>query len=231
MIIHPEPQGTIEWLTARAGVVTASEFSDFMTSKFELREGEMLKTATMRKVAEKWLGGPLPGFQSLDMELGAILEDECIPTYEFRSGESVQRVGLITTDCGRVGCSPDGLIGETAGVEAKCPKSETHLKYLLGGKLPADYVCQVHGALFVTGRQSWRFVSYARRFPMFVLNIERNQEIMDKIEECVLEFVAMVDSAFQRLCDLNGGPPKRHKRELIEPEKVAEAVYDADVPH
>lgn len=209
MIIHPEPQGSVEWLQARAGVVTVSEFDNLVTGEFKIRDGEMPKTYLARKLAERWLGSPLAGFQSIDMDVGTILETEGIPFFELMTDQVVQRVGLITTDDGRVGCSPDGLLSDDSGIELKCARPETHTKYLLAGTLPKEYRAQVHGAMFVTGRPRWVFMSYCRRMPPLIITVERNEAIQETLGEAVNLFIVDLDTAMQRLTDLNGGPPRR----------------------
>lgn len=209
MIIHPAPQHSLEWLCARAGVITASEMDNILTPTFAARTGEMRQTYLCKKLAERWTGSPLPGFQSIDMEFGNILEEECLPYFSLETGLEVQRVGLCLTDDGRAGASPDALIGEDGGIEAKCPRPENHIKYLLNGGVPKDYLVQVHSALYVTGRPWWKFVSYARRLPLLIVTVKRDNEIMAKIAAALAEFIHDFDSEFERLCTINGGPPRR----------------------
>lgn len=215
MKIHNEfQQNSLEWLNARAGVVTASEFDNLLTPKFAIKEGKAVKSYLAQKVAEKWLGGPLPSFNSIDMDFGKILEEEALPTYTLMTGQAIERVAFITRDDGRVGCSPDGLIGERAGIEVKCPRPDTHTKYLLAGVLPEDYAVQVHGSMFVTGRPEWVFCSYSRHFPLFTLTIKRDEEIIGQIEKATEDFLVLLDSAMKRIEEINGGPPSRLSRVL-----------------
>lgn len=209
MKIDPSAQNSLEWLLARSGVVTASEMDALITPKFKIKTGEGPKSYLAQKVAEKWIGGPLPSFMTLDMEFGKILEEECLPAYEFQTNDTITRVGLCLTDDGRVGCSPDGLLGDDGGIEAKCPRPDTHVKYLLNGEVPDDYLVQVHAAMYVTGRPWWRFVSYHRRLPMLILTVQRDEEKQAIIAEALTMFLAYYDDAYNRLCDINGGPPAR----------------------
>lgn len=209
MIIHPAQQHSLEWLTARAGVITASEINNILTPTFKARDGEMRHTYMCKKLAEKWTGSPLPGFSSIDAEFGNILEDEGIPCFSLETGLDVERVGLCLRDDGRVAASPDGLIGEDGGIELKAPRQETHIKYLLAGGVPKDYIVQVHSALYVTGRPWWKFVSYARRLPLLIVTVERDEEIIQKIEDALEPFLSDFDAAYTRLCEINGGPPRR----------------------
>lgn len=216
MIIHPEPQGSVEWLLKRAGLPTASEFDQLVTPDFKIRTGEMPRSYLAKKVAEKWQGGPLVEFNTFDMEQGSILENEAKPWYALEYGQEIQSVGLITTDDGRIGCSPDGLIGEDSGIEIKCPQVHTHVRYLMGCGLPKEYAAQVHGSMFVTGRSEWKFVSYRRRFPALVVTVKRDERIQAIIKEALETFCFDFDLTWNYLCDLNGGPPKT-KQPLQEP--------------
>lgn len=209
MKIHPAQQNSLSWLMARAGIPTASEWDALISPEWKIRTGEMPKTYLARKVAEAWSGGPLPGFNVIDMDFGKILEEEAIPWFEFSTGIQIQRVGLCTTDDGKLGCSPDGLIGEDSGIEIKCPEAQTHVKYVLNGILPKDYAVQVHGAMLVTGRPTWRFLSYRRLFPPLVLTIQRDEEIQKTLREALGAFLAEFERAMKRLEELNGGPPWR----------------------
>lgn len=225
MIVHREfAQNSLQWLTARAGIPTASEFNQLLTPKFEIRTGEMPKTYLARKLAEYWLGGPLPGFGTLDMEFGQILEQEAKPWFALEYDLQIESVGFVTTDDGRVGCSPDGLITDSNGIEIKCPEPQTHCKYLLAGTLPPDYAAQVHGAMYVTGGSHWYFVSYRRRFPALVLLVERDEKIQEAIDSALGEFLARFETAKERLIELNGGPPKRAKVADRDPAWVSEEV-------
>jgi hypothetical protein len=53
--------------------------------------------------------------------------------------------------------------------------------------------------MFVTGRKWWKFLSYRRGFPALLLTVERDEEIMRKIESAVASFCAKIDSEIARL--------------------------------
>lgn len=224
MKISPYAQQTVEWMQARAGIPTASEFDNLVSPTGEVRTGKMPETYLHQKVAEYWLGGPIAQLNMFDAEQGRILEEEAIPWYELEYGVTVNRVGLITTDDGLCGCSPDGLIGEDCGIEIKCPAVHTHIGYLLKGKLPDAYVHQVQGSLYVTGFSSWKFVSYRRRLPALVLTVERDGEYQKAIYDALNLFLTKFEIAKKRLIELNGGPPKRFVRPAPQPEPQFESA-------
>lgn len=199
-------QGSYEWMQARSGIPTASEFDALITPKFKIRTGEMPRTYLAKKVAEYWQDGPLPSFNTVDMDIGQILEERAKPWYELETGQAITNVGLCLTDDGRVGCSPDGLLGDDGGIEIKCPALHTHVKYLLDGEVPDEYQLQVHGSMYVTGRQWWQFLSYASRFPKLLIKVERDEEKIAVIHEALSLFLDQFDQAVKQLEEINGGP-------------------------
>jgi len=218
-------QGSSDWMIARSGIPTASEFDQLVTPGFKIRKGEMPKSYLAKKLAEAWQGGPLLGFNTFDAEQGQMLEGRAIPWYELEFGVEIERVGLITTDDGRIGCSPDGLL-PGSGIEVKCPQPQTHVGYLLNGALPKDYAPQVHGAMFVTGYTSWMFLSYRPHFPKLVLHVERDEAIQKVLAEALAEFLERFDAGMKRLMEINGGPPVR--RPTPAPLPTAEGLKDPD---
>jgi hypothetical protein len=202
-------QGSWDWLEARAGIPTASEFDRIISPTGKIRTGETPKKYLAEKLAEWWVGGPLPSFSAVQMEYGEILESEAKPAFSFKTGLDIQTVGLVLTDDGRVGCSPDGLIGDDNGIEIKCPSRQVHVGYLLGETLPEEHLLQVQGAMYVTGRPKWTFVSYCRCFPMFVVYVERDERILSMIAQGLDAFLALLDDAKSRLVARYGPRPAR----------------------
>lgn len=192
-------QGEHEWLQARVGKVTASEADQIMTPNFELRTGEMPKTYLARKLAEKVLNRPLEGFSTFETEQGELLEMEARRWFSFEHNHKVREVGFIEHDDGRCGCSPDALLDDDGGLELKAPQPTNHVKYLLAGELPKDYVVQVHFSLYVTGRAWWKFCSYRRKFQPFVFAVKRDEAIIEKIGKCLERFYKDFDEALERL--------------------------------
>lgn len=219
MKVIPCEQNSLEWLMARVGVPTASEFDNIMTPLFVPRKGETQETYLSRKLAEWWLGGPLPNFNSIDMEFGKIKEETAIPWYEFEFSETIQTVGFVTDDSGIIGCSPDGLIGEDGGIEIKCPLPQTHCKYLMSGEVPHQYLAQVHGSMFVTGRPWWKFLSFCPRFPSLVLTVFRDEDIQRAIGDTLSKFLERFDKAKNKLEEMNGGPRNKPKSVVIQAEE------------
>lgn len=180
MMIFECEQGSMEWHDLRRGVPTASEFQRILPPKTR-KPG-----AGARSYLEELIGDTFSiyyrenaeKFTSKAVAWGEQTEAEARKWYSFHRKTDVRQVGFITTDDGRFGCSPDGLIGDDGGLELKCPQANTHARYIIDGGLPDEYIGQVHGALIVTGRTWWDFCSYCPGEPPWksgiVVRVERD---------------------------------------------------------
>jgi hypothetical protein len=196
------PQGSPDWFRVRRGVITASECDSIVTPELKPRAGEGVKTYMCQKIAEKLIrleegeGHAAPSWAA---DQGQILETLAIPWFEFDTGMKVERVGFCLSDDGRIGCSPDGLIGEDSGIETKCPQPKAQVRYLLDGVVPKEYLMQVHMSLLVTGRASWWFVSYSQDLPRLVLRVDRDEAILTKLHDAIYAFVDRMDVELERV--------------------------------
>ena len=207
-------QGEQEWLDARMGIPTASEFGNLVTPTWKVRKGEMVETYLAKKLAERWFGRPLAAWYGGMMEQGSIMESEARPWYAFTHGVKVEPCGFFTTDDGSAGASPDGLFGEPenvaedGGIEIKCPEWHTHIKWLLAGGLPAQHAAQVQGTLYVVGCDHWRFLSYCRDLPPLVVDVPRDPQAQEAIAEALAAFNERLAAGYERMCEINGGGPR-----------------------
>lgn len=243
---------TEEWNKIRLGKLTASEFDRFVKADGTLRTGEMPETYLCEKLFQRWTGRDKPGkWLSMDVNNGIIVEEKAALFAEMKYGLEIQHVGFASDDDERYGCSPDGLIGwsglktdgptdypngaqgSATGIEIKCPALDTHIKYLLGGKLPADYFAQVQGSMFVTGCSSWHFLSYPLAcyldgFPPFHLIVERDDKFCSNLADSLDSFLERYDAAYKTLCEKNGGPPKRYDPVTAVQDELPKGLQDPD---
>jgi hypothetical protein len=223
-------QGTASWLESRLGVPTASEFKQLFTPSMEPRKrgSAMPETYLNSKLAEIW-DGPQGVFGSAATEHGKILEEEARPWFAAMQDVDISTPGFILSDCGRLGCSPDGLIGtlepyglevvtghqlllpnaDAYGLEIKCLQGTKHNEVIRCDGLHEDYAAQVHGSMLVTGLSHWTFLAYHRNIPKRIIRVERDEKIMRVMRERLDEFIAELDRAHKRLCEMNDGPPER----------------------
>lgn len=192
-------QGSNEWKAARLGVVTASEVDALVTPLWKIRTGEGVETYLYKKLCEKLLGWSDDFTGTWAMDQGSLIETVAVPWYEFAHDVTVKRVGFCVSDDGKIGCSPDGLIGDDCGLEIKSPQPPRHLKYLTEGRLPPEYAAQVHFSMLVTGLPRWKFVSFSRHFDPLVLTIERDEKIQTILRESLVWFFEKFDPKLAKL--------------------------------
>jgi putative phage-type endonuclease len=185
-------QGSPEWLSIRAGKVTGSMF------KVALGKGKTRDDYLHRLAKEAVTGVLEPTYSNTAMEFGTQAEPFAREAYMAKTGNIVREVGFIEVS-DRIGVSPDGLVGGDGGVEIKCPKPETHLKYLKSQKLPSQYRAQVQGTMGYTGRSWWDFVSYDptnKDEPLFILRCPFDAsyfaDLRDKVSKFVVELEGLI---------------------------------------
>jgi hypothetical protein len=180
-------QGTDEWLKARLGVATASNFKKIVQPV----SGDLsstLKHYALELASQLLTTDQEETYQSEAMARGNELEPEARQDYEEFYFTKVEEVGFVS--CGDYGYSPDGLVGEDGLVEFKCPNQVTHTKYLSENRLPLEYKPQVLGGLLCMPERKWcDFVSYHPSFigdkKRFIKRIYRkdNEEFIDKLKK------------------------------------------------
>lgn len=176
-------QGTDEWLYIRRGIATASNFSKIITTAGALSKS--INEYAFQLASETVTNLQDESYISVDMQRGNDLEPEAREFYQQETLSLVRQVGFMK--CGFYGYSPDGLIGEDGLIEIKCPKQNTHTKYLFNNKLPSEYLAQVQGGLFVSGRKWCDFISYHPNFiedkKMFKVRVYRDDKFITLLEE------------------------------------------------
>tara|TARA_R100001143_G_C3338545_1_gene123036 strand:- start:452 stop:1060 length:609 start_codon:yes stop_codon:yes gene_type:complete len=196
-IVYVE-QGSEEWHAARMGVPTASQFAKILasTGKPSTRAESYRHTL----LAER-LGVRAESYESDAMKRGTELEPEARETYEFITGSAVEQVGFVLRGGDLVGCSPDGLIGDSGGLEIKCPMPATHISYLLRGKVPAKYIPQVQGCMYVCGpgRKWWDFMSYSPGLEPLIVRVERDEDYIAALDSALAGFLEQMESDYLKL--------------------------------
>jgi hypothetical protein len=188
------------WRLARAGRVTASRASDFLAKVKSGGYSTSRKNYLVQLAAERLTGQPQDdGFVSAAMTRGLELEPAAFRAYEAVTGELAQRVGFLADDDLLIGASPDGVIGNFAGVlELKVPNPATHVGYLRAGVLPPDYLPQVMHQLLVSGAEYCDFMSYGPNFPeglqTFLVRVKRADVDLDGYRAELLRFLAEVET-------------------------------------
>lgn len=197
-----------EWWEARRGIATASAFDRIATpAKGDYStQAEGYACQLIADRFDRWYGCT-EDYVSAAMKNGTIMEPEARNFYELKRDYDVVQVGFCLADDGRLGCSPDGLVGDHGGLELKSPTLSTHVKYLYDGVLPTKYKPQVHGCLIVTGRAWWDFMSYAPGLPPLLVRVEPD-EYTQRLRDTLAQFLADYDRILEKIESQLPPPPE-----------------------
>ena len=131
------------------------------------------------------------------MARGSELEAEAVAAYEFEKDAETVPVGFVTTDDGRVGCSPDRLVGADGLLEIKCPSAIAHVGNLLAA--PDQYAVQVQGQLWVAEREYCDLLSYCPGLPRAMFRIYRDDAFISKMAAVIAEFCDRIDAGMSKI--------------------------------
>jgi len=190
-------QGSDEWLHMKLGVISASNASKIINPKTQTYESYMHDLIAQVLTAEQH------NISSKSMEWGNMHEDAARAMYEFELDKQIIEYPFIYKNKDmRAGCSPDGLMGKL-GCEIKCPyTSKVHVDMAVAAKVKKEYEHQVQFSMWVTDADVWHFCSYdprAKKKPLVVKVIERNEVFMDLYDVAVPEFVKRMNEKLEIL--------------------------------
>lgn len=182
-------QGSEEWKLARMEKISGTRLASAIgtPAKQEALLNEL--------IAEKITGEPLNHFVSLAMERGNEAEEFAIDEYEKRTGNKVDKVGMIVSDnLDWLSNSPDGLVGDNGAVEVKCPNTVKAVKYQRANDIPKEYQAQCLSYFIVNEKLEWLdFVVYDPRIKdekmqLWVKRMTRDEEKIKEAVEKAKEF-------------------------------------------
>ena len=194
-------QGSPEWLSERAGKVTASMVSAVLAKP----ETAGFRDYQAQLVAEILTGKPQGSdYTNAAMQFGTEMEPLARSAYEAETGFSVDEVGFCQhPTIERAGASPDGLVGDSGLVEIKCPKVATHLAYLIAGVVPVGYKNQMMWQMACSGRDWCDFASFRPDLPehlqLFIIRFKRDPARILELETAVVAFLDSVDKMINQL--------------------------------
>lgn len=206
-IVSEHAQGTAEWRADRAGRATGSRAKDLLAKLKSGGEAASRKDYRVQLVSERLSGAPQEdGFINQEMRWGTEQEPFARMAYEMATGAVVREAGFAYLPSIAAGCSVDGFIeqgGKSGIFEAKCPKTATHVAYLLANRLPPEYVPQVTHNAWVTGADFADFVSFDPRLPeplqLLIVRVGREELDIAGYEAELAAFLAEVDALEKQL--------------------------------
>lgn len=213
-ILIDATQGSQEWLQSRSGVITASRFADARAKLTRATKNGKAGDPAAKAIEYAWqvaleriAGEPVsPAFETWQMRRGSELEPEARMTYEATTGLLASEKGLILTDDRAFGYSSDGLVGDDGLIEIKCPANCQKIGDIWSDPehAAAEYIDQIQGGLWITGRQWCDFIMYCPWLEpvgkeLFRQRIERDEAYIASLEADLLAFRALTDEYEARL--------------------------------
>lgn len=191
-------QGSEEWHQIRLGKATASRFKDVLAKG----QGISRNKYKAQLIAQRLSGKKSKGFTSWQMAQGTEREAEARLIYEAFTGNKVSEVGFVELDHIQAGASPDGLVNDDGTIEIKCTEELAHYEVMEKQKVPAEYVKQIQGQLWVTERQWCDFISYCPEFDpknrMQIVRVHRDEGLIAELQREVPLFMQEVMEAVDK---------------------------------
>lgn len=180
------PQNSPEWLRARMGIPTASEFSKLLGINKDAKD-KKTRHEYMRKLAgEVITGEPAESYSNSYMERGHAMEEEARDAYTFMHDATPQRVGFARN--GPKGCSPDSLIGDAGILEIKTKAPHLLIDWLFKDQFPPEHKAQCQGALWVCEREWIDIAGYWPNMPLFTKRAFRDEAYIRDLSQAVDDF-------------------------------------------
>lgn len=151
-------QRTPEWHEARKGRITASAVGAILGNS---PNGD--RASVMRRMVRDWHGADSEFNGNVATEYGTYHEDGALVEYQMETGNTVTPEGFVTKE-DWAGCSPDGLIGLTGGLEIKCPFGKRKMTAADAFKTLDEqphYRDQIQFSLWVCERAWWDFFQWS----------------------------------------------------------------------
>jgi len=198
MIVTDFEQGSLEWLQARLGRISASQAKLLITTSGKASASADKYLATL--ISERITGRREEVFVNSHMERGTRLEPAARACYEWETGNVVTEVGFILDDSGEYGCSPDGLVDDDGGIEIKVPADSTMIGYhLKQDKFYSTYKQQVQCCMLVTDRDWWDLYAYSDSFPSICVRIERDDEYINKMLAVIIDAIIIINDQTEKM--------------------------------
>jgi hypothetical protein len=191
-------QGSEEWHAARTGVITASKYRDAIeltakgnpTSKSILYAAQVALERISRTPCDEM-------FNSWQMKRGQEMEQFARIEYEAATGNMATESGVMLTDDRLFGYSTDGFVDDDGMIEIKSLASAIGVLEMWRDGDMSDYMHQMQGGMWITGRKWCDFVMYAPQLEsvgkqLYRRRVMRDENFIEKMESDLMKFADRV---------------------------------------
>lgn len=196
-------QGSDEWLSARCGLMTASEMKLIITPTLKVASNDKERSHLFELAAQRITRHVEPKYISDDMMRGH--EEEILARKLYSENFSkVADCGFITNDKWgfTIGYSPDGLVGDDGVIEVKSRRQKYQIETIITDIIPEDYKIQVQTGLLVSGRKWCDFISYSGGLPMVTIRVLPDPSVQDAILVAATAFEMRLEKRLMEYRDI-----------------------------
>ena len=192
-----------EWLSARAGKLTASRMADAMSY---LKNGQPTaqRTRLMRELlAERLTGQSVPHVVNDAMQHGIDHEDEAVDWFVQMTGRDIRPSRFYEhPTIPNFGATPDRELDDGL-IEVKCPMTATFIEYTMDPLAPERYWPQMTAQLLCAGKSWCGFIAYDPRIKdekrrLIMRRYEPTQDYRELVEQQAIKFLDELDEMFDR---------------------------------
>lgn len=198
-----------EWLRQRLGMVTGSTFGKFVKTDrkggFALSSGKVAEDLIYKLAWERLLkegsisdGLGRMSFSSAATTHGNDFEPMAVQKYQEVTGNEVQYTQSFMEYSEWLGGTPDGFVDDDGIIEVKCPyNGGNHLRSLLTGEVyNPEYLYQIQGYLWMTGRKWCDFITYD---PDLIDALQINIIRVERDDSTIAGISAVMDVVIERI--------------------------------
>src|SRR5438874_8143053 len=194
---HDLAQYSEEYDRLKLGMPTSSHFHKIITPQG--KPSKQWREYACVLIAERILQRKIEFYNSPAMERGLIVEAEAADWYEFDQDVTVQRIGFITDDGHRMGCSPDRLVGADGLLEIKAPLPQTQVGYWISGELGERFRPQLQGQLYITQRSWVDILCWHDVLPKLVMRVEPDERFIKTVERKLQNFNYFIEGVMEKI--------------------------------
>ena len=171
---HDVQQNTPEWKALRLGRITASNMNCIISPTG--KESTQVDGYINELLYEQITGVRADTFEgNSHTDRGHEFEQEAADYFSMMYPDlELKRVGFVTTDDGRLGCSPDFLAGDDALLEIKTGKPSVMMEYYLSGNLEQKHRPQTQATAYITERARIFTMLYNPNIKPIIVESPRN---------------------------------------------------------
>lgn len=187
----PNGQANPAWLQLRCGRIGSTDAAALMAN------GEGRRKMIYRVASEIVTGIPTESYQNDYMRRGKEQEAEARAAFALRFGCEPKTIGYVTR--GRIGTSPDSLIGKNRVLEIKSQRADLLAATLLADKFPTEHHAQTQWHLMVCERDKIDLAIYAPKMPLFHKQAGRDENYIRKLADAADRAWDEIDIIVRRL--------------------------------